>query len=182
MPVNAKCTRVTNAGFFRPLQYCESVGPRMEYFVPQQLRKGIDLLHKRNPQLQNHCRQIAEYMVPVADQRAVVDCYKSYLNIQLDASTYDQPRNVVFKTINVLLEENYFHNNPTAFYETYEDVYNATRCSKSEAINAVTKWIDGWQAKDPKYFTTMQLISLDHAKKMFLENVDTDAEESENEE
>ena len=118
----------------------------------------------------------------MANQRAVVDCYKSYVNIQLDASTYDQPRDVVFKDINVLLDENYFHNNLTAFYEIYEDVYNATRCSKSEAINAVTKWIAGWQAKDPKYFTTMQLISLDHAKKTFLENVDTDTEDSENEE
>ena len=154
----------------------------MECFVPQYLRKEIDLLQKYKPQLQNHCRQIAEFAFPVANQRIVVSCYCSYLNVQLDASAYDQPRNIVFKNTNVLLEENYIHNNPTAFYETYEDVYNATRCSKSEAINAVTKWIAGWQAKDPKYFTTMQLISLDHAKKTFVENVDTDAEDSENEE
>ena len=186
MPVNARCTRVINAGFFRPLQYCESVGPKMECFVPQHLRKEIDLLHKHKPQLQNHCQQIAEYMFPVADQRVVVSCYGSFLKVQLDASAYDQPRNVVFKSINVLLEENYFHNNPTAFYDTYDDIYNTARCSKTEAITAVTQWVDGWQAKYPEYFTTMQLICLDYAKKTFLENTDTeeseDAEESENEE
>ena len=181
MPVNAMCARVTNAGFLRPRQYCESVGPKMEYFVPQQLRKEIDLLQK-HPQLQNHCRQIAEYLVPVANQRAVVDCYKSYTHIQLDASTYDQPSDAVFKDINALLDENYFHNNPKAFYEIYEEIYNATRCSKSEAIDTVTQWIVGWQAKDPNYFTTMQLISLDRAKETFLENVDSDTEDSENEE
>ena len=121
-------------------------------------------------------------MFPVADQRVVVGCYNSFLNVQLDASAYDQPRKIVFKNLNMLLEENYIHNNPTAFYDTYEVIYNAARCSKYDAITAVTQWADGWLAKDPEYFTTMQLACLDYAKKTFLENVDTDEEESEDEE
>ena len=121
-------------------------------------------------------------MFPVADQRVVVSCYGSFLNVQLDASAYDQPRNVVFKNMNVLLEENYIHNNPTAVYDTYEVIYNATQCSKYDTLTAVTKWVDEWLAKDPEYFTTMQLAYLNYAKKTFLANVDTDEEESEDEE
>ena len=182
MPVNAKCTRVTNAGFLRPLEFCESVGPKMECFVPQHLRKEIDLLQKHKPQLQNHCRQIAEFAFPVADQRIVVSCYGSYLHIQLDASAYDQPRKIVLKNLSMLIEEHYIHNNPTFFYDAYEAIHDAARCSKDETLTAVTRWEDAKTAKHPDYFTMLQLAYLDRAKESFLANVDTDEEESEDEE
>ena len=83
--------------------------------------------------------------------------------------------------MNILLEENYIHNNPTAFYDTYEVIHNAAQCSKYGAITSVTQWVDGWLAKDPEYFTTMQLACLNYAKKTFLEDVDTDEEASDEE-
>ena len=82
----------------------------------------------------------------------------------------------------MLLEENYIHNNPTAFYDTYEVIYNAAQCSKYDTLTAVTKWVDEWQAKDPAYFTLLQLAYLTHAEELFLANMDTDEEESEDEE
>ena len=82
----------------------------------------------------------------------------------------------------MLLEENYIHNNPTAFYDTYEVIYNAAQCSKDDTLTAVTQWVDAWQAKDPEYFTIMQLSYLDYAKETFLANLDTGEEESEDEE
>ena len=155
----------------------------MEYFVPQYLRKEIDLLQKYKPQLQNHCRQIAEFAFPVANQRIVVSCYGSYLNVQLDASAYDQPRQIVIKNLNMLMEEHStIHNNSTFFYDTYEVVYDAAQCSKDETLDAVTMWMDSKKAKYPDYFTILQLAYLARAKESFLENVDTDEEESEDEE
>ena len=120
MPVNAKCTRVANPGFLRHHELCESIGPRMERFVPQYLRKEIDLLHKYKPQLRNHCRQIAEFAFPIANQRIVSNCYSSYHGVQLDASTYDQPKQIVIKNLNMLMDEHYIKNNPTFYYDMYE--------------------------------------------------------------
>ena len=140
------------------------------------------MLKKYKPQLQNHCRQIAEFAFPVANQRVVVSCYGSYLNIQLDASAYDQPRKIVLKNLSMLMEEHYIHNNSTFFYDTYEVIYDAAQCSKDETLTAVTKWIDAKKAKYPDYFTILQLAYLARAKESFLANVDTDEEESEDEE
>ena len=80
------------------------------------------------------------------------------------------------------MEEHYIHNNPMAFYDTYEVIYNAAQCSKDETLTAVTKWVDAKKAKDPEYFTIMQLSYLAYAKETFIANVDTDEEESEDEE
>ena len=136
----------------------------MECFVPQYLRKEIDLLQKYKPQLQNHCRQIAEFAFPVANQRVVVSCYGSYLNIQLDASAYDQPRKIVLKNLSMLMEEHYIHNNSTFFYDTYEVIHDAAQCSKDETLTALTKWIDAKKAKYPNYFTILQLAYLARCK------------------
>ena len=56
------------------------------------------------------------------------------------------------------------------------------RCSKDETLNAVTMWMDSKKAKHPDYFTILQLEYLAYAEEVFLANMDTDEEESEDEE
>ena len=182
MPVNAKCTRATNPGLLRHLEGCESVGPKMECFVPQYLRKEIDLLQRNKPQLRNHCRQIAEFAFPVADQLAVASCYHSYLHVQLDASAYGQPKQLVIKNLTTLIDVHYMKSNSTFSYDLYDVVYDAAQCSRNDTLNAVTMWIDSKKEKDPVYFTLLQLAYLAHAEELFLANMDTDEEESEDEE
>ena len=80
------------------------------------------------------------------------------------------------------MDEHYIHNNSTFFYDTYKVVYDAAQCSKDETLNAVTMWMDSKKAKYPDYFTILQLAYLAHAKELFLAHMDTDEEESEDEE
>ena len=155
----------------------------MECFVPQYLRKEIDLLHKYKPQLRNHCRQIAEFAFPIANQRIVSNCYSSYHGVQLDASGYDQPKQIVIKNLNMLMDEHhYIKNNPTFYYDMYEFMYDAAQCSRNETLNAVTMWVDSKKEKDPEIFTLLQLAYLADAKELFLADMEMDVDEGEDEE
>ena len=61
-------------------------------------------------------------------------------------------------------------------------MYDAAKCSRNDTLNAVTMWIDSKKEKDPVNFTLLQLAYLAHAEELFLANMDTDEEESEDEE